>query len=86
MQTLLLNIITVLTYAILGRALISWLFIAGIRNELVVRLDYALGIFTEPLIRPLRRFIPRFGNIDITPLVALLILTLILRPAVIRFF
>ena len=86
MQTLLLNIITLLTYAILGRALISWLFIAGVRNELVVRLDYALGIFTEPLIRPLRRFIPSFGNIDITPLVALLLLMFVLRPAVIRFF
>ena len=86
MQALLLNVITLLTYAILGRALISWLRIAGVRNELFVRLDYALGIFTEPLLRPLRRIIPPLGNIDITPLVAILILSFVLGPAVVKFF
>ena len=65
-------VITLLIYAFIARAVISWLFLAGVRNDLVIQLNYALGQVTEPIIAPLRRVIPRLGVFDITPLVAII--------------
>ncbi len=67
-------LIQLLIYAFIGRAIISWIFMAGVRNEFVVRLDLALRSITEPIIAPLRRFIPPLGMFDITPLVAIILL------------
>ena len=79
---ILLWLIQLLIYAFIGRAVISWLFMAGVRNEFVMRLNQALGTLTEPLIAPLRRVIPPLGMFDITPLVA--IIGLIALRAIIR--
>ena len=79
---ILLWVIQLLIYAFIGRAIISWLFMAGVRNEFVTRLNQALGTLTEPLIAPLRRVIPPLGMLDITPLVA--IIGLVVLRAIIR--
>ena len=79
---ILLWLIQLLIYAFVGRAIISWLFMVGVRNEFVMRLNQALGTITEPLIAPLRRVIPPLGMFDITPLVA--IIGLIALRAIIR--
>ena len=79
---ILLWLIQLLIYAFIGRAVISWLFMAGVRNEFVMQLNRALSILTEPLIAPLRRVIPPLGMFDITPLVA--IIGLIALRAIIR--
>lgn len=60
----------VLILAILARAMLSWFRIGP---------DNALGAIlfeiTEPILAPLRRFIPALGGmIDITPIIALFIL------------
>ena len=78
----LLWVIQLLIYAFIGRAIISWLFLAGVRNEFVLRLNQALGTLTEPIIAPLRRVIPPLGKFDITPLVA--IIGLVFLRAIIR--
>lgn len=59
----------ILTFAILGRAILSW-FPVTPRNPLVV-LIYQI---TEPVLAPLRRIVPRVGLFDITPIVAILLL------------
>ncbi len=64
----------VLTFAILARAILSW-FPIRYDNPIVVFLNQ----ITEPFLAPLRRVIPRLGMVDITPLIALLILQLIRR-------
>lgn len=38
-----------------------------------------IGALTEPILRPLRRVLPLIGNIDLSPLVALLLLQIGLR-------
>jgi len=58
-----------LTFAIVARALLSW-FNLGPSHPLV-RILYDV---TEPILAPLRRVIPTIGMIDITPLVAILLL------------
>jgi YggT family protein len=60
---------TALIFAIIARALISW-FNLGPSNPLV----RILNDVTEPVLAPLRRVIPTIGMIDITPLVAILLL------------
>jgi len=62
----------VLTVAIFLRAILSW-FSPRPTNQLVLILDRV----TEPLLAPLRRIIPRAGRVDLTPLVAILLLQLI---------
>ncbi len=68
------TLVTILQIAIVGRALISW-FPIDPHNPLV----RVLNEITEPILAPLRRVIPRFGMIDITPMVAILVLVVAQR-------
>ena len=65
------TIITLLLLAILAHALLSWLIIAGVRNDVVVRLYQSIGMVLDPIYRPLRRVIPTVGMLDLTPLAAI---------------
>ena len=65
-------VITVLSFAIIGRALLSW-FDPGMQTP-VGRL---LRDVTEPIIAPIRQIVPRMGMLDISPIVALVLLRLI---------
>ncbi len=61
---------TLLSFAIIARALISWVPVDPY-NPAVRFLDQ----ITDPIIAPLRRVIPPIGGaIDITPIVALILL------------
>ncbi len=64
----------VLDLLILLRVLFSWINL-GPGNDLA-RIVYQL---TEPILAPLRRYIPSFGGLDITPMVALMLLELLKR-------
>ena len=65
-------LITILYFAIIARAIISWFPVSP--SNVIVALIYQI---TEPILAPLRRIIPRVGMIDITPLVALIVLAVI---------
>ena len=62
-------ILRLLAIAILIRALLSWVQ-PDPRNPIVQALD----AITEPILQPLRQIIPRIGMIDITPMVAMILL------------
>lgn len=62
----------ILSLAILIRALLSW-FNLPPGNPLV----NLLFDITEPILAPLRRVVPRIGMMDITPVVALLLMNFI---------
>jgi YggT family protein len=76
MESWLLNFVdllfNILQFAIIIRSLLSW-FNPRPDNPLVV----FLNDITEPILSPLRRIVPRIGMIDITPLVAILLLSVI---------
>ncbi len=59
----------VLTFAIIARALFSW-FNPGFTNPI----GRFLFEITEPVLAPIRRVIPGLGMIDISPIVALILL------------
>ena len=59
-------ILTLLTYAIIGQAILSW--IRPNPNNYFVRL---LNKITDPILGPLERLIPPFGGLSITPIIAI---------------
>jgi YggT family protein len=69
---LLLNVVRVYKYAILARVLVSWIQVNP-HNRVVIFL-YQL---TEPVLRFFRRLLPRFGMIDLSPLIAFIALDFI---------
>ena len=71
-------LIQVLIGAIFGQVILSWLLVAGVRNDLVVQLYQILTALTEPLMRPLRRIVPTVGMVDITPMIAMVVLWIVL--------
>lgn len=64
----------ILAIIIFARAIVSWFAVSPYSPA--VRF---LNSITEPILRPLRRVVPRFGAVDITPMVAIIILLLIGR-------
>jgi len=69
-------------WIIILAAIFSWLYAFGVinpRNQAVNTISRMLYQLTEPALRPLRRFVPNFGGLDITPLILLLIIFLIQR-------
>jgi YggT family protein len=63
------TVVFVLEFAVFARAMLSW-FPMRPGNPVMLVLE---GI-TEPVLRPMRKIVPRFGSIDITPMVAVLVL------------
>ncbi len=64
--------IYVMTLLIIGRALLSW-FPIDPRNPISEFLVTA----TEPILAPIRSIMPRMGMLDLTPLVAIILLQVI---------
>ena len=71
------TILSLMTWAIILSAIISWLFAFDVinhRNRFVNQLANFLDAVTRPLMEPFRRIIPPLGGIDISPIVVLLLL------------
>ena len=64
----------VLWAAILGRVILSWINLSP-DNPIVV-LIYGI---TEPILAPIRRVLPSMGMLDLSPMVALIIMIIIQR-------
>lgn len=63
------------TGIIILQVALSWLVAFGIvnaDNDAAQRLINGLAKVTDPVYRPLRKFIPPIGGIDLTPLVVLI--------------
>jgi YggT family protein len=63
---------TLYSIAIIIRVLLSWLRVSYYHPAV----RFVIQI-TEPLLAPLRRYIPPMGGLDFTPMVALLILWIV---------
>lgn len=63
----------IILFAIIARSLISW-FPLDPRNQFVRLLHQ----FTEPLLEPVRRVLPRTGMIDLSAMVVILLLYLMI--------
>jgi YggT family protein len=87
------GLLTALIWVIILNAILSWLVafdVINLRNQFVYNLSRFLDAVTRPVLRPFQRFIPPLGGVDITPIIALLViqgaqiylLPLIFRPLI----
>jgi len=69
-------------YVILASVIVSWLVAFGVVNTYNSAVRTILDVIyrlTEPALRPLRRVLPDFGNVDLSPIALWLILYFIIR-------
>ncbi len=69
-------------WIIIISAVLSWLVafeIVNLRNRYVYMVGSALNRLTEPALRPIRRFLPNLGGIDISPVVLILVVIFLQR-------
>jgi YggT family protein len=72
--------LTLYFWVIVVSAIFSWLYAFGVvnpRNQAVSVVGRALYQLTEPALRPIRRYVPNFGGLDISPVILILIIILI---------
>lgn len=70
-------LLQLLLLAIIVQAILSWLFAFDVinhRNRLVNQIANFLDSVVGPVLAPLRRVIPPLGGLDLTPIVAILII------------
>ena len=75
-------LLNVLWWIIVVQAILSWLIAFNVINtysDFVRTVWNALQRITEPLYRPIRRILPDFGALDLSPLVVLLLIGLLDR-------
>ena len=74
------DILGIYSGIIIASAIMSWLVAFGVinvRNQFIRVIVDLLYRVTEPVLRPIRRFLPNLGGIDISPVVALLLIIVI---------
>ena len=71
------SIITIYLWIIIINAILSWLVafnILNTQNRFVFSLLDTTYKLTDPVLNKIRRFIPTFGSVDITPVILILLL------------
>ena len=82
------SVITIYLWIIIINALLSWLVafnILNTQNRFVFSVLDATYKLTDPVLNKIRRFIPSFGSIDISPIILILAL-MFLRNLVFEIF
>ena len=82
------SLITIYLWIIIINAVLSWLVafnILNTQNRFVFSILDATYKMTDPALNKIRRFIPTFGSIDVSPVVLILIL-MFLRNIIFEIF
>lgn len=77
---LVVTVLDIYFWIILATVILSWLTAFNVingSNPYVRQVGYALRRLTEPLLGPIRRFLPDLGGIDISPVVLLIVLSFV---------
>ncbi len=78
MQSLIWLVITLIdlyVYILIAMVILSWLFafnVVNYNNQFVRQIHQVITQLTEPVLGPIRRFLPNLGGVDLSPLVLLL--------------
>ncbi|MEW4468328.1 YggT family protein [Parasphingorhabdus sp. JC815] len=68
-------LLTVAITVIIVQAIMSWLLafnVINLQNDIVRALWTTLDALTAPIYNPIRRIMPDFGSIDLTPMVVII--------------
>ena len=76
------TVIDIYVWILVASAILSWLVafnVVNTRNQFVATAGEVLYRLTEPVLAPIRRVLPNFGGLDISPVVLILLLIFIKR-------
>jgi YggT family protein len=79
---IILIILDIYWWVLLATIVLSWLIafnIINTRNELVSAVWRGVNALTEPLLRPIRRYMPKFSGLDISPVILFILIYLVQR-------
>ena len=82
------SVITIYLWIIIINAILSWLVafnVLNTQNRFVFSVLDTTYKLTDPALNKIRRFIPTFGSIDISPVILILLL-IFLRNIIFEFF
>ena len=71
------TVIQIYIYILIASAVLSWLIafnVINTRNQAVAMIVETLWRLTEPVLAPIRRVLPNFGGLDLSPVVLILLL------------
>jgi YggT family protein len=77
---IILLVLDLYVWLLIASAILSWLVafnVVNTRNPLVAGIADFLYRITEPLLAPIRSFMPSFGGLDISPIILILLIYLI---------
>ncbi len=75
-------ILDLYVWLLIASAILSWLIafnVVNTRNQFVASVAEFLYRITEPLLRPIRNFMPNVGGLDISPIILILIIMFLQR-------
>jgi len=73
------QIIGIYSWILIINVIFSWLLSMNMfntNNRIVIAIYYGTKKLTDPLLNPIRNFLPNFGGLDISPIILLLLLSL----------
>ena len=75
-------------WVIIIQVVLSWLIafeVINVRNQKAQQVIALLNKITDPIYRPLRKFIPSIGGIDVTPIIVILAI-FVLQSVIVKIF
>jgi len=75
-------VVNIFIFILIVQVIMSWLIafnVVNTRNRFVYMIADVAYKITEPVLRPIRRILPNFGGIDLSPVVLILLLGFLQR-------
>ena len=70
-------VLGLVVWALILSAILSWLVafnVVNVRNQFISTVGNFLYRVTEPMLRPIRRYVPDFGGVDVSPVILILMI------------
>ena len=70
-------VLGLVVWALILSAILSWLVafnVVNVRNQFILTVGNFLYRVTEPMLRPIRRYVPDFGGVDVSPVILILVI------------
>ena len=84
---LLVQVLELYKFVLIAAVIMSWLVafnVINTHNRFVYAISDFLYRVTEPALRPIRRFVPSLGGVDISPIILILLLWFIQRMIIVN--
>lgn len=76
-------------WVVLAMIIMSWLFAFNIingRNQVVDTISRVLTALTDPVLRPIRRYMPNLGGLDLSPIILFIAIYFIKRVIILYIY